>query len=84
MIPLPFGLLLKWSDGTLLEEVLATKVCHAAGLPTPKIINYGDHPETPHAPVSILMTRLPGREIGQVYNSLSPEAKTTALTELRL
>jgi hypothetical protein len=81
--PLPFGLLLKWSDGTRLEEVLATQVCHTAGLPTPKIICYGDHPETPHAPVSILMTRLPGKEIGQVYESLSVDAKATALAELK-
>jgi len=84
IIPLPFGLLLKWSDGTLLEEVLVTEVCRAAGLPTPKIISYGEHPNTPHAPVSILMTRLPGRELGQVYESLSPNAKTTALTEFKL
>ncbi|PSS14884.1 hypothetical protein M430DRAFT_104995, partial [Amorphotheca resinae ATCC 22711] len=83
IIPLPFGLLLKWSDGTRLEEVFATKVCRAAGLPTPKILCYGDHPETPHAPVSILMTRLPGREIGQAYESLRPEAQATALTELK-
>jgi hypothetical protein len=78
IIPLPFGLLLKWSDGTRLEEVRAT------GLPTPKIISYGEHPNTHHAPVSILMTRLPGREIGQVYQSLSPKAKTIALTEFKL
>jgi serine/threonine protein kinase len=84
IIPLPFGLLLKWSDGTRLEEVLATEVCRAAGLPTPKIISYGEHPNTPHAPLSILMTRLPGRELGQVYESLSPNAKTTGLTEFKL
>jgi hypothetical protein len=36
------GLLLKWSDGRRLEEVLATKVCRAARLPTPKIISYGE------------------------------------------
>lgn len=83
IIPLPFGLLLKWSDGTRLEEVLATEVCHAAGLPTPKIISYGEHPNTPHAPYSILMTRLPGREIGQAYESLSPEAKITVLQEFK-
>lgn len=83
IIPLPFGLLLKWSDGRRLEEVLATKVCRAARLPIPKIISYGEHPETPHAPVSILMTRLPGCERGQAYPSLSTEAKSksTALTE---
>lgn len=82
--PLPFGLLLKWSDGTRLEEVLATQVCYAAGLPIPRIISYGDHPETPHAPVSILMTRLPGREIGQVYESLNPNAKSRALAEMKM
>lgn len=81
--PLPFGLLLKWSDGTRLEEVLTTQVCHAAGLPTPRIICYGDHPEIPHAPVLILMTRLPGMEIGQVYKSLGVDAKATALAELK-
>lgn len=84
IIPLPFGLLLKWSDGTRLEEVLATEVCRAAGLPTPKIISYGEHPNSPHAPVSILMTRLPGRELGQAYESLSHHAQSTALTEFKL
>lgn len=83
IIPLPFGLLLKRSDGTRLEEVLATKVCYAAGLPTPYIISYSSHPDTPHAPMSILMTRLPGRELGQVYESLSPKAKATALSEFK-
>ncbi|RDL35211.1 uncharacterized protein BP5553_07142 [Venustampulla echinocandica] len=83
IIPLPFGLLLKWSDGTRLEEVLATKVCRAAGLPVPKIISYGDHPDFPHAPMSILITRLPGRELGQMYKSLSPNAKTTAAREFK-
>ncbi|EPE27555.1 Protein kinase-like (PK-like) [Glarea lozoyensis ATCC 20868] len=83
IIPLPFGLLLKWSDGTRLEEVLTTKVCYAAGLPTPYIISYGSHPDTPHAPISILMTRLPGRELGQIYESLSSEAKATALSEFK-
>lgn len=84
IVPLPFGLMLKWSDGTRLEEVLATEVCRAAGIPTPKIISYGDHPDTPHAPISILMTRLPGRELGQMYKYLSPEARATTLRELKL
>lgn len=84
IIRLPFGLLLKWSDGTRVEEILATHVCYAAGFPTPRILCYGDHPETPWAPVSILMTKLPGREIGQAYPSLSPEAKATALEDMKL
>ncbi|OBT79751.1 hypothetical protein VF21_01413 [Pseudogymnoascus sp. 05NY08] len=32
----------------------------------------------------LLMTRLPGKEIGQVYESLSTEAKATALAEPKL
>jgi Phosphotransferase enzyme family len=84
IVPLPFGLLLKWSDGTRHEEVLTTQVCHAAGLPVPRILCYGDHPDSPHAPVSILMTRLPGREIGEAYESLSPKSKSTALAELKV
>ena len=81
--PLPFGLLLKWSDGTRLEEVLATQVCRSAGLPAPYILCYGDHPMTPHGPVSILMTRLPGKELGQAWKTLSPEGQATVLTELK-
>ncbi|KAF2801870.1 kinase-like protein [Mytilinidion resinicola] len=77
--PLPFGLLLKWSDGTRLEEVLATKVARAAGFPVPIILTYGDHPDTPHAPVSIFMTRLPGQELGEVYETLSKEDQDAAL-----
>lgn len=80
---LPFGLILKWSDGTRLEEVLAMQVARAAGFPVPKVICYGDHPDTPHAPVSILMTRLPGKELGRVYETLSSEDKKSVLNELK-
>ncbi len=37
-------------------------VARAAGLPVPLVISYEDHPDTPHAPVSILTTRLPGED----------------------
>ncbi|PYI13133.1 kinase-like protein [Aspergillus violaceofuscus CBS 115571] len=80
---LPFGLILKWSDGTRLEEVLAMQVARAAGLPVPRVISYGDHPDTPHAPVSILMTRMPGAELGQAYETLSSESKESVLKELK-
>lgn len=80
---LPFGLILKWSDGTRLEEVLAMQVARAAGFPVPKVICYGDHPDTSHAPVSILMTRLPGEELGQVYETLSSEDKSSVSKELK-
>ncbi|KAJ5462368.1 kinase-like protein [Penicillium desertorum] len=76
---LPFGLILKWSDGTLIEEVLAMQVARAAGFPVPRVICYGDHPDTPHAPVSILMTRMPGEQLGQAYETLSREDKDSVL-----
>ena len=83
IIQLPFGLVLKWSDGTRLEEALAMQVARAAGLPVPKVICYGDHPESPHAPLSILMTRIPGHEIGQVYEKLDDGEKETIRLEMK-
>lgn len=65
---LPFGLILKWSGGTRLEEVLAMQVARAAGFPVQKVICYRDHLGTLYAPVLILMTRLPSKELGYVYN----------------
>jgi hypothetical protein len=81
---LPFGLVLKWSDGTRLEEVVATKLARSAGFPVPKIISYGEHPDTPHAPVSILMTRVPGQDLGTrgIYEQLSDDDSETIYNEL--
>ncbi|KAF2688244.1 hypothetical protein K458DRAFT_475979 [Lentithecium fluviatile CBS 122367] len=36
----------------------------SAGFPVPKIISYGEHPDTSHAPDSILTARIPGRDLG--------------------
>lgn len=60
---LPFGLVLKRSDGTRLEEVAAMRMARDAGLPVPIVVSYGEHPDAPHAPLSILMTRMPGEEM---------------------
>lgn len=84
IIDLPFGLLLKWSDGTRVEEVLAMQVARAAGFPVPRVICYGEHPDSPHAPISIIMTRMPGSELGQVYKSLEPKEIDTIMSELKL
>lgn len=49
---LPFGLVLKWSDGTRIEEVLAMQVARAAGFPVPRVISLlrgEEYPESPHA-----------------------------------
>lgn len=82
IVQLPFGLILKWSDGTRLEEILAMQIVRAAGIPVPRVICYGEHPDSPHAPVSILMTRLPGKELGQIYESLSPAEVDTISAEM--
>lgn len=70
---------MKWSDGTRLEEVAATMVMRAAGFPVLKIISYGKHPYSPHAPISILMTRVPGRGLGEVdvWKEMKDEERET-------
>lgn len=82
---LPFGLVLKWSDGTRLEEVAATILVRSAGFPVPRIISYGEHPDAPHAPVSILMTRIPGRDLGdpEVFEQMNENERETIYTELQ-
>lgn len=59
------------------------QVARRAGFPVPRVICYGEHPDTPHAPVSILMTRIPGRELGQAYETLSSEDRKAILQELK-
>jgi hypothetical protein len=74
--PLPFRLLLKWSDGTRIEEVVTTRATYDVGIPVPRIISYGAHPRHPHAPLSILMTRLPGTELfGSLWDWFTPEER---------
>lgn len=80
---LPFGLVLKQSDGTRLEEVLAMKCMRAAGLPVPRVICYGEHPDTPHALISILMTEMPGSLFGEIYESLRPQEQANINNELK-
>ena len=82
MVPLPFGLLLK-SDGTRLEEVLAMRATRAAGSLVPKVLCYGEHPDMTHAPVSILMTRIPGQCLGEVYVEMTDEERKQILSELK-
>lgn len=61
ILQLPFGLVMKWTDRTSLEEAIAMQMVGAAGIPVPKVINCGEHPDAPFNRVfSILMTRLPG------------------------
>lgn len=81
---LPFGLVLKWSDGTRLEEVTAMIVMRSAGLPVPRVIWYGEHPDSPHAPVSILITRVPGKDLGDIYEQLNEGERESIFTELQV
>jgi hypothetical protein len=84
VMALPFGLVLKWSDGTRLEEVAATMIARSSGFPAPKIISYGEHPSKPHAPMSILMTRVPGTELGNpgLYEGLTDDERESIFAEL--
>ncbi|RAH65617.1 uncharacterized protein BO66DRAFT_414994 [Aspergillus aculeatinus CBS 121060] len=66
----------------LFGEVLAMQVARQAGLPVPRVICYGEHADSPHAPVSILITRVPGKELGQVYDTLSDEEKEMVFRQL--
>ncbi|KAJ5322488.1 Aminoglycoside phosphotransferase [Penicillium brevicompactum] len=59
------------------------QVARNAGLLFPRVICYGAHPDTPHTPVSILMTRVPGEELGRVYEVYSDEDRNSVLEELR-
>ncbi|KAK8224934.1 kinase-like domain-containing protein [Phyllosticta capitalensis] len=70
LMQLPFGLALKWSDGTLVEEVLAILMARDAGLP-------------PHALIFISMTRLPGDDLGQVYDKLSQVEREKVLEDVK-
>ncbi|KAH8692306.1 hypothetical protein BGW36DRAFT_400345 [Talaromyces proteolyticus] len=70
------------SSPTHPQEVLTMQVAIKTGLPVPRVICYGEHPDTPHAPVSILMTRVPGRGLGQAYESLTDEDRNLVLQEI--
>jgi hypothetical protein len=62
---------------------MAMIMMRSAGFPVPKVISYGEHPNTPHAPVSILMTRVPGKDLGEIYEQLNDEERETIFTELQ-
>lgn len=59
------------------------EVARRAGLPVPRVICYGEHPDSPHAPVSILMTRIPGDELGRVYEALSESERNSIQQQLK-
>lgn len=83
IIDLPFGLLIKWSDRSSVEEVAAMKMARAAGMPVPKVLSVGDHLTGVHKGVcSILMTRLPGFELPNSSETLDVDEEDYFLEEL--
>ncbi|RDW87043.1 Phosphotransferase family protein [Aspergillus mulundensis] len=86
IIHLPFGLVLKWTNRTSLGEVAAMQMVRAAGIPAPKVISVGEHPNAfLNRNISILMTRLPGITLDYFDdNPLDDEIKDPWLEELKI
>ena len=91
ILPLPFNLLLKsvYVTETTVQEVISMKCARAIGLPVPCVLSYGKHPHTrlfshnySSGFGSILMTRIPGRNLNEIHESLSPEELATIMSEL--
>lgn len=84
IVQLPFGLVLKWTDRTSIEEAVAMQMARAAGMPVPKVLTCGEHPYAPSNRVfSILMTRLPGTALENSYDPLHVELEEPWLFELK-
>lgn len=85
IVPLPFGLILKWADGTSLDEAQSMMAVYEAGFPCPRVISVGEHHGTQFAsaaPVSILMTRVPGEMLDEVYHDLEPADRKAIVAEI--
>ncbi|KLJ12480.1 hypothetical protein EMPG_12473 [Blastomyces silverae] len=83
---LPFGLIMKWTERTSLEEVAAMQMARAGGIPAPKFLSCGEHTGAPfnRASYSILMTRLPGRTLENTSDPFDPDVEEPWLHELKL
>ncbi|EZF35239.1 hypothetical protein H101_01222 [Trichophyton interdigitale H6] len=85
IVQLPFGLLMKWTDRTNLEEVAAMQMVSAAGIPSPQFLCCGEHPNQPfNRTFSILMTRLPGITLENSRDPLQVEGEEPWLEELKI
>ncbi|KAB8221126.1 kinase-like domain-containing protein [Aspergillus novoparasiticus] len=84
ILQLPFGLVLKWTDRANLEEAVAMQMARAAGMPVPKLLCCGEHPNAPYnRTFSILMTRLPGVPLENSSYQLEIDAEGSWLEELK-
>ncbi len=60
------------------------QVMRAAGFPVPKVLCYGEHANSAHAPVSILMTRMPGDQLwGGLWDWFDEKEQATIIAELK-
>lgn len=83
IVQLPFGLVMKRTDRTTVEELAAMEMARAAGMPVPKVLSCGEHPADPYRRyISILMTRLPGCEAVNSQDVLELEVEEPWLFEL--
>lgn len=83
ILQLPFGLVLKWSDRTRIEEAITMQMARTAGMPVPKVLCYGEEPSDTFRPVSILMTRLPGWPLNNSRNQFVAEDEKFWLNDFR-
>ncbi|KAF3482118.1 uncharacterized protein GIQ15_04877 [Arthroderma uncinatum] len=84
IVQLPFGLVVKWTDRTSIEEVAAMQMAEAAGMPVPKFLCCGETPDAPFNRVfSIMMTRLPGVTLENSRDPLQAESEGPWLEELK-
>ncbi|KAB8253500.1 kinase-like domain-containing protein [Aspergillus pseudonomiae] len=84
IVQLPFGLVMKWTDRTSIEEAVAMQMAEAAGLPVPKFLSCGEHQGDPfNRTFSILMTRIPGVPLENSFDPLQVDTEEPWLYELR-
>ena len=85
IVQLPFGLVMKWTDRTSIEEAVSMQMAEAAGIPVPKVISCGEHPTAPfNRKISILMTRLPGVSLENSNDLLQIDEEEPWLEELKI
>ena len=84
IIQLPFGLIIKWTNRTSVEEVIAMQMVRAAGIPAPRVLSCGEHASPRFGrEISILMTRLPGFELENCREPLGVEYEGPWIEELK-
>ncbi|KAH8917233.1 kinase-like protein [Atractiella rhizophila] len=83
--PLPLGLFLKVSSRPLDVDCAATKFARSLGVPTPRILSYGFfYTDDGYPHYTLLMTRLPGVKLSEIWEDLSEEKQDRLKEELRV